>query len=333
MFRSADAYIRYVRSGVNNKEKTAPGNGIIQWGVRCYSSKDLYQWKDEGLIIPPDTENSESLLHPSSKAERPHIIYNKKTKKYVCWIKVIRGEEQIALVLAADSFFGPYEIVKNGFKPMGMCMGDFDLIKDEEGNGYLIFEKPHTDLICAELNEDYVDVTGNYTVAASHEQPPFVREAPAYFKYEGKHYLFTSGTTSYHPNPSEVNMASEILGEWIVLGNAHPEDTSKTSYGSQISSVFKHPYKKNLYIALADRWMPYLRDLNPEAYDSGKMYEDIKNNFLWSFSGDSELQKKVNWTVPSPNTSLSDYVWLPINFEDGVPRLYWRDEWSVEEFD
>lgn len=77
----------------------------------------------------------------------------------------------------------------------------------------------------------------------------------------------------------------------------------------------------------------YLRDLNPEKYDSGKTYEDIKNNFLWSHSGDTELQKKVNWKVPAPNTSLSDYVWLPISFANGIPRLYWREEWSVDEFD
>lgn len=33
-----------------NKEKTDGKNGIWHWGVRCYSSKDLYNWKDEGLI-------------------------------------------------------------------------------------------------------------------------------------------------------------------------------------------------------------------------------------------------------------------------------------------
>ena len=33
-----------------NKEKTDGKNGIWHWGVRCYSSKDLYNWKDEGLL-------------------------------------------------------------------------------------------------------------------------------------------------------------------------------------------------------------------------------------------------------------------------------------------
>ena len=32
-----------------NKEKTLPGSGIWHWGVRCYSSHDLYNWKAEEI--------------------------------------------------------------------------------------------------------------------------------------------------------------------------------------------------------------------------------------------------------------------------------------------
>ena len=31
-------------------------------------------------------------------------------------------------------------------------------------------------------------------------------------------------------------------------------------------------------------------------------------------------------------TALADYVWLPIVFENDVPKIYWRDEWTIEEF-
>jgi hypothetical protein len=66
-----------------NKEKTLPGSNIWHWGVRCYSSSDLYNWQDEGIIIPPKPDVSGSSLHPSTYMDRPHIIYNKKTGKYV----------------------------------------------------------------------------------------------------------------------------------------------------------------------------------------------------------------------------------------------------------
>jgi hypothetical protein len=55
-----------------------------------------------------------------------------------------------------------------------------------------------------------------------------------------------------------VAVARTFHGPWTVLGNPHPHDASGTSYRSQISSVFRHPHKKDLCIALADRWLPHL---------------------------------------------------------------------------
>ena len=37
-----------------NKEKTTGKDDIWHWGVRCYTSRDLYNWEDQGLIIPPE---------------------------------------------------------------------------------------------------------------------------------------------------------------------------------------------------------------------------------------------------------------------------------------
>src|SRR4029079_12425151 len=86
-------------------------------------------------------------------------------------------------------------------------------------------------------------------------QPPFVREAPAYFRRKGRHFLATSGTTGYFPNPSEFATADSYHGPWTVLGDAHPRDDSRTSFRSQISSIFAHPHRRDLYIAIADRWV------------------------------------------------------------------------------
>lgn len=76
------------------------------------------------------------------------------------------------------------------------------------------------------------------------EESPFVREGIAHFLRNGKHYLITSGTTGYFPNPSEVAVANTWHGPYRVLGNPHPNDPSHTSYHSQVSSVFKVPGKR-----------------------------------------------------------------------------------------
>ena len=110
-----------------NKEKTDGVNGIWTWGVRCYASKDLYNWEDKGLIIQPDLEDETSSLNPwKAMLDRPHIIYNKKTKKYVCWMKIMHEEGyQTETVCTADHILGPYEVVNDKISPLGMSGGGF----------------------------------------------------------------------------------------------------------------------------------------------------------------------------------------------------------------
>ena len=56
-----------------NKEKTDGVNGIWHWGVKCYSSTDLYNWEDRGIIIPPEPGDPTSSLHPESCMENKEI--------------------------------------------------------------------------------------------------------------------------------------------------------------------------------------------------------------------------------------------------------------------
>ena len=136
-------------------------NGIWHWGVRCYKSSDLYNWEDCGIIIPPDTENPESPLYPENCMDRPHIIYNQKRKKFICWLKIMEKDgSQSETILEADDILGPYQIIHTGLRPLGMSAGDFDLAVAEDGKAYYYFERVHSELICADLTEDYTNVTG-----------------------------------------------------------------------------------------------------------------------------------------------------------------------------
>ena len=198
-----------------NKERSTPGSSIWHWGVRCYSSTDLYNWTDRGLIIPPDVDDPTSPLHPAMAMDRPHILRHPDSGRYVCWIKVMSPLGQRSTVLVADALLGPYRVVRKDLKPLGMNAGDFDLVVDPtDGKGYYYFERVHSELICADLTGDYSDVTGYYSTHFPLVQPPYVREAPAYFTRNGLHYLVTSGTTGYYPNPSQVATAPSYHGPW-----------------------------------------------------------------------------------------------------------------------
>ena len=308
-----------------NKEKTDGVNGIWHWGVRCYSSKDLYNWKDEGIIIPPEPDDPNSSLHPSACMDRPHIIYNRMTKKFVCWLKIMnRDQTQSETVLTADNLLGPYTKVCEGLRPLGMSAGDFDLAVAEDGKAYYYFERVHSETICADLTDDYTNVTGFYSTHFPRKHPPYVREATAHFIRDGKHYLLTSGTTSYMPNPSEIAISDTWHGPYRVLGNPHVDDPSNTSFHSQISSVFKVPGKKDLYIACADRWLPEAMDME---------YRDYEQMFNAIFEPDKYSYDFSKAIKPVENTSIADYVWLPLRFEGEMVYIDWKDEWKLSDYE
>lgn len=314
-----------------NKEKTTGDTDVWTWGVRCYTSKDLYNWEDKGLIIQPDLEHPESSLHPSAMLDRPHIIYNETTGKYVCWMKIMQKDgTQTETVMTADQILGPYEMVREGLRPLNMSAGDFDLVVAPDGKAYYYFERVHSETICADLTADYTDVTGHYSTHFPHVAPPYVREATAHFYRNGKHYLLTSGTTGYLPNPSEIAVADTWHGPFTVLGNPHRNDPSNTSFHSQVSSVFKVPGKKDLYIACADRWLPELMDLE---------YDTYKKVFELMFHPDEKEREKIKTMDLGPmkdmnrNTSIADYVWLPLKFEGDMVYIDWHDKWRIEDYE
>lgn len=310
-----------------NKEKTNGENDIWHWGVRCYTSKDLYNWEDRGIIIQPEPENPASSLHPSSKMDRPHIIYNNETKKFVCWMKIQNSDgTQTATVMTAEHILGPYIKVRERMKPLNMNAGDFDLTVAPDGKAYIYFERVHCETVCADLTPDYTDVTGYYSTHFPHISPPYVREATAYFNRKGKHYLVTSGTTGYLPNPSEIAKADTWHGPFKVLGNPHPRDTTQTSYHSQISSVFKVEGKKDLFIAMADRWMPKHMNLQYEVYRD--LFEQA---FDPEFHGQVDMDDDLKKSILDKNTSIADYVWLPFRFDGEMGYLDWQDEWRIED--
>ena len=228
----------------------------------------------------------------------------------------------------------PMETAKGSFLRIDMDSGDFTLTYDKaEDKAYILFERPHFQLICATLTDDFTACTGEFSVHYDGRKPPYTREAPTFFTHNGRKYLFTSGTSGYHSNRSEVAVSRLWHGPYEIQGNPHRNDKSLTSFNSQISCVFRHPGKKDLYIAMADRWMPDLPEKEGAEYATGEAWKKTEEKFRRIFDPESEF-------VFSPedakemfiNSSVSDYVWLPLTFEGERAYIDWRDDWKVEEF-
>jgi len=81
------------------------------YGVSCYSSKDLMNWKNEGLALKVINDTA-SILNPGCVIERPKVIYNKKTGKFVMWFHhELKGQGYKAAltgVAVSNNITGPY---------------------------------------------------------------------------------------------------------------------------------------------------------------------------------------------------------------------------------
>ncbi|WP_053372544.1 S-layer homology domain-containing protein [Paenibacillus sp. FJAT-27812] len=316
-------------------------------GVRVYASKDLYNWEDHGLALTAiesaddfvnDPLISELYAGREDKAdilndigtdriiERPKVIYNDKTKKYVMWMHTdgpsatstanyAKAEAGYAL---SDSPFGPFVYQEshrmdrapegaadNGQPNQPGMARDMTLFKDDDGTGYLVYSsEENLTIYISKLNDSYTDVVGwhkdgnverDIAYKAVHGVdyvrvfPLAQREAPALFKYQGKYYMITSGATGWAPNVGKYTVADNIMGPWKTMRDVAPG--SSTTFGSQSTQVIPVDAAAGKFIYMGDRWNQ----------------NDLAN---------------------------SRYIWMPIEFGQGDEiALRWQDEWKLDVLD
>lgn len=314
-----------------NKEHTDGECEIWTWGIRLYASRDFYNWEDMGLIIPPELSDPNSELFPEKRVDRPHIVKNPNTGKYVCWYKN-SGPDACFNVLTADGLTGPWELVNSHYNPFGLRVGDFDLTVDEEtGTGYVYCEANHNTLKGLRLNREYTQAERIVSTQYDGINPPFTREGVSVFRREGKLWMLTSGMTGYVPNQSDSAVSEGYEQPFVQVGDPHLDDESLSSFNSQIGQVFRVPGKKDLYLAVADRWVPGYPVDRELALSLRRAVSARYDPTVTASAGDQqELASSPN--LATANTSLADYVILPITFENGAPKIRWRDRWTLEEF-
>ncbi len=221
-------------------------------GVSCYSSKDLLNWKFEGVALKAVKDDPNHDLHPSKVCERPKVVYNKKTKKFVMWIHAESADYGMAAagVAVSDRPEGPFKYL-GSFRPNGTMSRDQTLFVDDDGTAYQFSSSEHNQTLhINRLTDDYLKPDGTYV----RRFIGMAREAPAVFKYDGKYYMLSSGCTGWDPNRAELAVADSIMGEWKVIGDpCTGVDAEKTFYG-QSTYVIPVNAKKGQFIACFDMW-------------------------------------------------------------------------------
>lgn len=225
-------------------------------GINCYSSRDLYNWKFEGNVFPAVKEDTLHDMHPSRVAERPKVLFNEKSGKYVMWLHNDNEiyQDSRVVVAVADKPTGPFEFVRS-FLPLGKKCTDMTLFKDEDGKAYFIAGADwHSKVIIVELTDDFLDVTDRFSSIMEYGGPPHGRESPAMFKRQGKYYLVTSGTTGWAPNAARYDVAEHIFGPYTNMGNPCVGPWAEATFFGQNTYVIPVNGRDDSFIFVADRW-------------------------------------------------------------------------------
>ena len=249
-------------------------------GFKVYSSTDMVTWTDKGMLFDASTPIWQSRCNGSTYGcFRPHVVYNKSTRKYVLWINVYDNRVGFR-VFTSNSPTGPFKEVAepklavNSDSPIaGLNNGDHDTFVDVDGKGYIAYTDWRTrgTIVIEELTSDYLSGTGKHVkaVTAGNTEAPslFRRKNLYYVTYSDPNCGYCAGTgTSY-------KTAKSPLGPW-----SEGIKISDNSCGGQPSFV------------------------SPIELTSGYVY----------------LYGSDLWNNAAKNEALANYYWAPLRFrEDG----------------
>lgn len=287
------------------------GTRVVAGGVSCYSSKNLLDWKNEGIALSSNAQDPTHDLACENVLERPKVIYNAKTGKFVLWLHQDSPDYAAARsgVAVSDTPTGPFQYVGSfrpnaGVEPLnkdehpvtgkhagyfqrdfqgGQMARDMTLFVDDDGAAYHIYSSESNETLhISRLTDDYLKPSGQYVRVF----PGRKMEAPAVFKHQGKYYLIASGCTGWDPNPARSAVAEHIFGPWKELENPCRGRDAKITFGGQSTFVLPIAGQPGRFIAMFDRWKKW------------------------------DLQD-------------SRYLWLPLHIDDqGHPIVTWHDEWK-----
>ena len=83
-----------------------------------------------------------------------------------------------------------------------------------------------------------------------------------------------------------------------------------------------------MYIAVADRWMPKHMDLDYRKYSKA-----FENRFNPNSKEQLKLDENLIRCILDKNTSVADYVWLPIQFDGDQAYIDWKESWKIEDYE
>ncbi len=303
-------------------------------GIMCYASEDLYNWKKEGVALPV-SEDETSEIAAGCVMERPKVIYNERTQKFVMWFHLeLKGQGYGAArtaVAVSDSPTGPYHYVRS-FRPnAGVWPQNFE----EE------WKQPQAgeDSLKWWTKDWYAAVRSGLYVRRDYDKGQMSRDMTLYVDDDG---------TAYHIHSAESNLTlhiSELTPDYLDFTGQY---TFMMPAGhNEAPAVFKYEDYYYMIASGCTGWDPN----EARSYRSTSIFgpweslgnpcvgKDAKLTFFSQSTYILPVAGKENafiymgdrWRPKNPKDGR--YIWLPLTVENGKPLLKWQEEWDLKIFD
>ena len=268
-------------------------------------------WKLESANILPSRPHSGANF-------RPKLLYNEASKSYVLWFNFQTPTPNVPgyyTVATAAQPWGPFTIVKENVPVKNPLNGDFNLFKDDDGTGYIVYNSdvnggsscgachiPPCDCgfqMSVEILSD--DYTSSTLKNSGWIGAPTV-EAPAMFKRKGVYYLLFDRLSCFGPQGSGavVYTSTKPMGPYTAQNNINRNGPFRESQLGFIivpaQQTFIAQISKDQFVWQGDMWNSYI---------------------------DPKTRR---------NVKAFDYqAWLPLEFtkNGNISKLVWQDTWAI----
>lgn len=310
-----------------------PASGFVtEKGINCYSSTDLYNWKSEGIALAVSEEEGHDI-EKGCIMERPKVIYNAKTGKFVMWLHLeLKGQgygPACAAVAVSDSPAGPYRFIRSGrvnpgAYPLNMTRKERKMKWNPEE--YKEWWTPKW----------YEAIAKGMFVKRDLKDGQMSRDMTLFVDDDGK---------AYHIYSSEDNLTLQIAE----LADDYLSHTGKyirifPGGHNEAPAIFKKEGTYWMITSGCTGWDPNKARLLTADSMLGE-WKQLPNPCVGE-DADKTFGGQSTYILPLPEKgqfvfmadmwrpkSLADsrYIWLPVQFDDkGVPFIKWMDRWNFD---
>ena len=307
---------------------------LAQVGVHCYSSKDLYNWKDEGIALSV-VKDTTSDIQKGCVLERPKVIFNAKTNKYIMWFHIeLKGKGYgyaRSGVAVASKPTGPFvfrgSIRSNPEKwPINVLpvhkLPVSEYVKNTyfPGNGF-------------PGNIDSLNILGKFFKEGQME-----RDMNLFVDDDGK---------AYHIYASEYNATiqiAELTDDY--LGHSGKYVRAFVGRWMEAPTLFKH---NGLYYFIGSGctgwtpnaarsavaptiWGPWKELENPCVGKDAETTFNSQSTYILPVAGKKNTFIFMADRWMPKNAIDGRYVWLPITFREDKIQIMWLDKWGLDVF-